>query len=93
MINGEEPAGKSKGFKSLTWWWALWLVSILTVAVYFYFAVSADSVLDLEEASISNVISSLVDIPAAMVTISLIKKLSKVEKQWYEMILEKKDDT
>lgn len=71
--------------KHFIWWWILWLASIFAAGLYFYSVLTAIGIADLKEASLINIISSLVDIPAALVTITVIKKVSKVESQLYAM--------
>lgn len=84
LIDNIDGSGmKSSGIKSLNWWWILWLASISTAVLYFYAVITAENIFDMEKASIFNIVSSLVDIPAAIVTISLVGKVSKFEKQWF----------
>ena len=77
--------------KSLNWWWLLWLASIFSAAIYFYAAITVENIRDLKIASLKNIISSLIDIPAAVVTIILVGKVSKIENRWYKLVIEQED--
>ncbi|MFC2125326.1 DUF4328 domain-containing protein [Bacteroidota bacterium] len=85
IVFTNENAQEQSGIKSLNWWWILWLASIFFAAIYFFSAVTAENIHDLRMASINNIISSLVDIPAALVTISLIGRISKAEEKWFSL--------
>ena len=79
------------GLKFLSGWWALWLISIFLAIIYFYAAITVENIQDLKMASLKNIASSLIDIPAAVVTIILVGKVGKVESLWYSAI-NKKDN-
>jgi len=82
---------EQSGLKFLSGWWVLWLISIFMAIVYFYAAITVENIQDLKMASLKNIASSLIDIPAAVVTIILVGKVGKVESRWYSAI-NKKDN-
>jgi uncharacterized membrane protein YhaH (DUF805 family) len=86
VVFSEKDKKKQSGMKSLHWWWILWLTSIFLAAIYFYAAITVENIHDFKIASLKNIISHLIDIPAAVVTIILVGKVANIENQWYNSI-------
>ncbi|MDR1792240.1 MAG: DUF4328 domain-containing protein [Bacteroidales bacterium] len=75
--NEEEKVSYTTSY--LGWWWALWIIDgVLSKAVY-RLSKKADSVTDLLSVTTWSIISSIVGIIGAIITIKVIKDYSRVE--------------
>ena len=64
-------------------WWAAYLVSNFAGQISFRFALRAEEIGEIQNATMATIVSDLVDVPAALVTLFLIKKVSEKEKALY----------
>ncbi len=62
------------------WWWALWLISGIFGQIIFRYSRNADSINDFTNITILSMISSLLAIPLALLTVNVIKNYNNMEQ-------------
>ncbi len=62
------------------WWWALWIISGIFGQFIFRYSRNAESINDFTNITVLSMISSLLAIPLALLTVSVIKNYNKLEQ-------------
>ncbi len=70
---------------TLGWWWALFLISGFIGRIVFRFSLNANTIDQLIESTLASMISSIVSIPLALITIKIIKDYSNIEPLMFEI--------
>jgi hypothetical protein len=70
---------------TLGWWWALFLISGLIGRIAFNYSLHTDTVDKLIGSTVASMLSSIVSIPLALITIKVIKDYSNIEPLLFEM--------
>jgi len=63
----------------LGWWWTLWIISNVVGQFVFRYSMKAESVDELTVSTLASIISNLIGIPLALITVKVIKDYSNVE--------------
>lgn len=74
--------------QNLGWWWALWIISNFLGQFEFRYSRNAESIDQLTVVTIASMISNIIGVPLAIITIKVIKDYSKME----ELLLEIKEE-
>jgi hypothetical protein len=64
---------------SLGFWWALWIASNIIGQFVFRYSMNAETIDELTTSTIASMVSNIVGIPLALITVKVIKDYSKVE--------------
>jgi hypothetical protein len=65
--------------KFLGWWWALWIINNIIGQIIFRASLKAETITELTDLTIANIISDIIVIPLALITVKVIKDYSNVE--------------
>jgi hypothetical protein len=65
--------------RSIGWWWTLWIMSGLIGQFIFRYSTKAESIDELITGTVAGIISNIVAVPLALITIKIIKDYSEVE--------------
>lgn len=69
----------------LGWWWALWLVSNVVTNASFRYSMTAESVEELINVAIINLIDNAIGIPLAVITVKVIHDYARLESRLFEI--------
>lgn len=69
----------------LGWWWALWILNSVLGQVVYRYSLRAESIQDMTMATIAGMVSNIMGIPLALITIKVIKDYSRVEPLLFEI--------
>jgi len=64
---------------SLGWWWTLWIINGIISQFVFRYSLKAESIDELIMSTVAGIISNIVGIPLALITVKVIKDYSNVE--------------
>lgn len=81
LRNGTEAPGCNLETSSLGIWWALWLINGVLGNIVFRVFKDADTVDQLLTSTVLEMITSIIGIPLALLTIKVIRDYAKAEKQ------------
>ncbi len=71
---------------TLGWWWTIWIINNLVAQFAFRYSRNADDLDELIISTLASIFSAILGIPLAIITVNIIKKYSKLEKQMAELI-------
>jgi len=66
-------------------WWTLWLVANIIANIVMRFAFKVETIDDLINSSVADIVSSIISIPLAVVTVRLIQSYSEKEEKLLEL--------
>jgi hypothetical protein len=96
LSNGIEEYRVTGKFVILNWWWGFWILSNILGQFVLRYTNSADTIEKLMFSTIASIVSSIIGIVLAIITIIVIKKYSSMElllENMQEEKLDKQDDT
>ncbi|MCL1921241.1 MAG: DUF4328 domain-containing protein [Kiritimatiellaeota bacterium] len=64
---------------ALGWWWALWLISVVSVSIANHFIKHADTLDEMIESSIVSMVSSAIILPLALITVKVVRDYANAE--------------
>lgn len=67
----------------LSWWWLLWIINNILGQIVFRFAMHAKSLGELTDSTSLSMLSNVIGIPLALVTVKVIRDYSNVEPLLY----------
>jgi hypothetical protein len=68
----------------LIWWWTIWVINNILGQIIYRFSMNADTVDKLIFSTTANMLSNIIGIPLALITIKIIKDYSASESLLYE---------
>ena len=72
---------------SLSMWWTLWIINNFLGQFIFKYSMRAETIDELTISTIANMVSNVLGIPLAIITIRIIKEYSSVERLLSEAVL------
>lgn len=79
---------ESSGLSStiiLGWWWALWIVNSILGQVIFRISTRVETIEEIQNLTVANMVNNLIGVPLALVTLKIIKDYSKAEIALYNI--------
>jgi hypothetical protein len=70
---------------ALVWWWTLWILNNIIGQFVFRYSMKAESVDELTVSTFASMISNIIGIPLAVITIKIVKDYSVLEPLVYEL--------
>ena len=67
--------------KAVGWWWVFWIISNFLGQVVFRVTMNAETADELADSTLINMISNVVGVPLALITIKVISDYSKYDSQ------------
>jgi len=77
---------------TLGWWWALWIINNVIGQFIFRFSLKAESIDELTSSTITSMISNVVGILLALITVKVIKDYANVETLLIEIKEEEEEE-
>lgn len=77
---GIQPAAPASG-ALLGWWWAVWIISGLVGQAAFRISLSAETLPELQGATLLDIVLGFVEIPLALLSVQVVRSCSKLEEQ------------
>ena len=85
LINSKTSEQKKVSTVTIGIWWALWIISNYVGSFLFKSAFKEETVQNFINATLGDIVLSLIGIPLAIVTVSMIKSYSKKEKELFKL--------